>query len=488
MKKAIARTGFSFPLVMLAVTLIAGMVTAVSSLNQGLRNQIHHTNNAHLSYVIGYSALSRILGRLHASSWDNRAFKAKPYSEYNQSLNGGIYDLWVEDSPGKNFQADIFVRTTLAQQKSLFFWRVTYQDDLFDISNKIIVDFYCKADPNEFPKAAGSSFGHTINDLIAKRRANQKNANLMAMSLSNLHDPQKIVAALGGRPLEKFNTAYPITPGGPEDIIKQKENAAVAFPSVHPPLAGELPDSPGPGPIIAAAPPPPGAPPAFPLPSDNFAADKEALEKMRERVNTISEKMNADMHATFDNYQAGAIQAGHDASRAAHEGCIQVVDLTEKILQNGKTLAVQAPGSDAAKAVQEMVVNTTASALNGIQQQMTTYNEKIVQPNSQGVALQGTSAEMKAVLEGSKIGTTILGNQLNAMKELADEVAPMVNDPEIQQAIQTTIAAAQAQYDKAMEEFKKAEEAIKKKEEGERAAANNTGTPENPDGAGSSSL
>ena len=168
--------GFAYPLVILAVTMMAGFVITSSMLNQGLKTQLIQTDTDNLSFVMAYSALSKFMGKIHANSWNNRPFKGKTYSEYGVSLYGGTYDFFVEDSPGKTYQADIYVRTTMAKNSNLYFWRIKFQDDLLDVSNRIQVDFFMKTDPANFPKGSGSVFASKVDDLIQQRKKNQKDS------------------------------------------------------------------------------------------------------------------------------------------------------------------------------------------------------------------------------------------------------------------------------------------------------------------------
>lgn len=53
----------------------------MSNLNQGVKKQIFRTNDFHLSFLIAYSAFSRLYAKLNAFSWANLSFNAGPYTE-----------------------------------------------------------------------------------------------------------------------------------------------------------------------------------------------------------------------------------------------------------------------------------------------------------------------------------------------------------------------------------------------------------------------
>ena len=123
------KRGVALPFTILAMIVISGFVITMSSLNQGLKNQIFHTNNHQLSFLLAYSAFSKVLAKIHSNSWTDRPFKDGPYAENNVAFQGGTYDLFVENSPGKQYQADIYVRTSLAGITRLYFWRIRFNDD-----------------------------------------------------------------------------------------------------------------------------------------------------------------------------------------------------------------------------------------------------------------------------------------------------------------------------------------------------------------------
>lgn len=478
------------PLVLLAATVVAGFVLSSSSLNQGLRNQISHTNSNNLSFNIAYSVLSQTLAKIHANSWVLRPFAVKPYVENNVAFNNGTYDLFVEDSPGKKYQADIYVRTTLAQTTSMFFWRIRFQDDLLDVSNRILVDFFMRGDPAEFPKTSGSTFAGKIDDLMNKRKGNQKNSDDSARAIGQLNTPQEVLSVLNGRPMDALPAKIPPAGDGPESMILAKGKNPLSQPQIAPPTIGEAPDSPGPGPTtpLTGQPSTPGGQgspsspsgtpgnPAFPSVPPS-STDLSGLAALGSSIQEAAKQSKSDMEATLGNYQAGQVDAGNLKSQSSYQAASIAYDSMNTMIQRAKELAGNAPGSDAAAAIQQMVGNTGVSSLQTMSQQMALYGNDVVNPNTLGAMNPSlTSAQMEEILgevgkAGSRLGVGILETQLASMKSIADQVGPFAKDPDIQAALNDTIAAAQAVLDSAKAELAKAEAIVAQKRAEEAAAA-----------------
>ena len=178
MRKASSRNGMVLPLSLFAIVAVLGLVATLGGLNQGVKTQIYRTNNHQLSFLIAYSAFSRVCAKIHSFSWPNRPFRNEPYTETKVSFQGGHYDLFVENTAGKDLQADIYIRTHLAGISRLYFWRIRVNEDLLDVSNNIIVEMYATSDPDDFPTVNGARvIAGKVDNMLAKRAANQKKSD-----------------------------------------------------------------------------------------------------------------------------------------------------------------------------------------------------------------------------------------------------------------------------------------------------------------------
>lgn len=147
--------GMALALSLFLIIVIFGMVVTVGNLRQGVRSQIFHTNNNQLSFLIAYSAFSRVCANIHTFSWANRTFLSEPWSETMVPFQDGHYDLLVENSPGHDYQADVYIRTHLAGISRMYFWRISVNEDLLDDSNSIMVDLYTAPEPDDYPRPEG---------------------------------------------------------------------------------------------------------------------------------------------------------------------------------------------------------------------------------------------------------------------------------------------------------------------------------------------
>jgi len=240
---SLKKKGMALPLVILAMVVAAGFVATMSSLNQGVRTQIFQTNNHQLSFVIAYSAMSRVCAKVHSFSWSSRPFLNSAYTENRIPLQGGFYDLFVENTQGKPYQADVYVRTHLANISRMYFWRIRFNDDLLDIANRVEIEAFVNGDPGEFP-AAGSPnpFRKKVEDILKKREENRNKAEQLTKEIGGLDSANEIARELNGRKIDKPSDDYPADPEDVADAGRQ----AVKLPAVPAQNGGEKPSSAGP--------------------------------------------------------------------------------------------------------------------------------------------------------------------------------------------------------------------------------------------------
>ncbi|MBF0410151.1 MAG: hypothetical protein HQM10_22595 [Candidatus Riflebacteria bacterium] len=354
------KKGLAIPLVLLAVIIAAGFIIVISSLNQGLRTQVAHSNKNQASFLLAYSVFSRVLAKIHADTWVNRPFAAAAYRENAVSFQGGKYDLYVVNTPGKNFQADIYILTTLAESSQLFFWRIRYNDDLLDISNKILVDFYKETPANAFPTNGSSYLADEIDQLMTKRAANQKNADDFASKVSKVNNPASVLNIIGGKPPETFTANYPKDVDDPSTLLGAREFPPV--PNVDPLAVTEIPDNGGPGGNSGDF-----SGNGFPaLPSNSGPESSVTFVK---DFTTMSEKANLSALAAKEAIErmnlsnAQGDEAGVNAAMAAAGDAFwETVKNLEDLRASFANNKSSEPSSAAIKSAQDMLVQTSANS------------------------------------------------------------------------------------------------------------------------------
>ncbi len=473
------RRGVALPIAFLALILVIGMVTSISTMNQGLKSQVFHSSNNQWSFLLAYSAMSRLLGKIHSGAWAQRPFAAAPYRETGVPLQGGTYDLFVENTPGHPFQADIYVKTALAGTSRLYFWRITFNDDLLDVSNRIVVEFFKAGEPGDFPAAAGpSGFSRTVDDLLAERVANQKKSDEMAVTLDPVTTAKQALEQLGGRAPTPFTKTYPSNPGD----TPYPNRPAPTFPVVPPPTNGEVPTSPGPRPST----PLPGAPsfptlPTAPIPTDASMFDlNKQVKTITDAAKLANEKYNTGKDVADEGTGGNWTEANKILSEA-EEARYKAMDGMNDLVSLATANLLNAPSAEAARATEEMVSSTMVTAYQDIVSGVSRAFEDFGKSKEITAGLT-TSAEAQELLDGW-VGTLDgLTKSQQATNDLMDKIDTFSKTPEVATAQAEAEKALQAVVDSVKQaiedakaklaELKAKEEAEKKAQEEAEAAAN----------------
>ncbi len=460
--------GVALPFTILAMIVISGFVVTMSSLNQGLKNQIFHTNNHQLSFLLAYSAFSKVLAKIHSESWTNRAFKSGPYAENNVSLQGGTYDLFVENSPGKDYQADIYVRTHLAGITRMYFWRIRFNDDLLDISSRITVEFFTNGEPGDFPKSGSSgSFSSKVDSMLARRAANQNKSDLMARDLADTKGAKAILQKMDGRPLKPFTDSYP---ADPEDKLMNTKDLA-AFPKMKPIGKGELPTADGPGTT-----PPTGAdyPPLTPVPS---ALDTSPLEKLAKDIASHSQGVASMVDkgwTEIDTKGVDGIASAQQAYVEANKLKAEAYSDMNSLISYANVILGEAPSAEAKAAIEEMVSQAVTAGIDSIVTAIDRGFDHLKDGDTSYLDSLQTSEAVANLLTDWQNAATRTEEEVTKLNGYADKISNYSKLPEVQEKLSKALTNAQKQLEliKSMVELaKKRLEELKKKEEEEAAAA-----------------
>lgn len=480
------RTGLALPLVLVGLIMLAGVVISVATLQQGAKSQIYHTTTNHWAFLMAYSAMAKLHARVYSLPWPDRPFAHAPYRENNVPLQGGTYDLFVENTPGRERQADIYVRTHLSGQTRLFFWRVAFEDDLLEISNRISIQFFCQGDPADFPNAAGPSrFSQHVDRLLQEREANQKRSDDLGWELVGLSDLSSILDKLHAR------RPRPFSPGLvniPPDGISRPANPAASPPVILPPQSGELPTAGGPGPNPVFAPPPTGSggqsssPPAagFPgLPPTSGGSGNptsslddlmnDVLRNSRESLARALEGMDAveiGNRSWNDPVVRAALEADAQARVATYRAMNDVVAAANDRLSN-------VPSEAAARAIQETVSATMVSGYKNLVDSLERKYAHFRNAEST-VNAQTTSDAARQVIAIWTQALTNLQAEISTMNGIMNGIEGYAMTPETQAAYaaaQQTLAALPPLVSRAIALAQARFEQLKAEEEAAAAAA-----------------
>ncbi len=222
----LSRSGFLIPLALFALVAVIFFVFTVSTMKSGYLSQVKIVGQRQCLFNIAYSGFSRIIARIHEKSWDERYFSAGSVPENNVPMFDGHYDSFVEEAPaaptsnGLRHPIDIYIRARFQERKQTFFWRVVYEEDIFDISNRIFSVFFSELDQEKFPEGASAratsdAFQTELAKILDQRRQNLQKALEESRKLAPISDVRAIANELTAAPPGEI-PALPLNPGGIE--------------------------------------------------------------------------------------------------------------------------------------------------------------------------------------------------------------------------------------------------------------------------------
>lgn len=200
MKSRNKKSGFAIPLAILASLSVALFIATLTTMNRGFRTNLHKLDTNQAMFNAAFSAYSNVLAKLREKSWDQRFFKDAPYIKNNVVFDRSHYSYQVFNTPGKEFQTDLYVKVTLQGDSRVYFWRFLYIDDILDTSGRAYPLVFIEGIESELPV---SSIDAIVKGILDKRKQNQpiaQNKAKLANTLTNVNDVAEIVSATpGGR-------------------------------------------------------------------------------------------------------------------------------------------------------------------------------------------------------------------------------------------------------------------------------------------------
>ena len=430
------------PLSLFAIIAVLGLVTTMTGLNQGVRTQVYRTNNQQLSFLIAYSAFSRVCAKIHTFSWASRPFLKEPYIENKVALQDGFYDLFAENTAGKDFQADIYVRTTLAGITRMFFWRIRVNEDLLDISNNIITEMYATADPEDFPVFSGPRpIAGKVNDLLAKRAANQKKSDHTASELVKMADPESILRKIGARVPGDFEQNWPVS--AREESMNNKRPVVPV--SMAPQPAVEKPGSPGPGQSSSSGTTPSSSNSG--LSGTTAAADSMSgfnVDGLAQQILSSSESLLTNTTAAWDEVSAaGNLSNAANAQDYFEQASIsqtETYDALDKLVSGVKDGIDDAPSPEVREALETKVAQTVAAAMKSLASALALGTDHLVTAHAGFLRSLTTVEQAEEAVTGWSAALETHKTNLGRLSSMRSSVSGYSMPSEIRQTMDDALA------------------------------------------------
>lgn len=426
------KRGMVLPLSLLAMIAVMGLVTTLGGLNQGVKNQIYRTNNHQLSFLIAFSAFSRVCAKIHSFSWANRPFLTEPYTETRVALQGGHYDLLVEDTVGKDYQADIYIRTHLAGISRMYFWRIRFNDDLLDISNSIVVELYATPEVTGFPTVGGSrTIAGEVENLLVKRADNQRKSDQLAVELVQANNIKNVIEKLNGRIPEDFQQNWPVSTI--EQIMDDKD--PVEPPNLAPPLAEERPSAPGPSQGASG----------LRLVGDGSSMTGVRIAELSADLITAAKKLVTNTDLAWDEndeHGVGMSPIAQEYHQQAAEAKSETYSALDGLISQSKLGIAEAPSTEARVAMEEMVAQTVVAGMGGIARSIERSCDHLA-TNDMG-HLEGLpdSTAVQSLVNDWKAAEERIQTDLNKLTSISGEISGYSMASEVSQTMASALATA----------------------------------------------
>ncbi len=198
--------------VILVVLFLGGL--AIMHLMRGVQRQLEFSD-AHLrTQYIGEAGMNLLMSRLLAQPWEKRWFAAGPKAEANLSYGGGTWDYFIQDTPGRFFHADLWIRASFKTTRRCFFWRIKYDHGLLGGLAMGMPVTRVELEPDEAP-APGTTvttpFTDRIEQILTERSQKKKKAEEVANSVRKVVPTDRVMSGLGLAPVESAPKApFPV--------------------------------------------------------------------------------------------------------------------------------------------------------------------------------------------------------------------------------------------------------------------------------------
>lgn len=165
------------PMIILGIVVVLPLMIALYTMGQEYAGQVAHVDEVIRCRSIALSVFNTLQARIRERPYSERVFANSPYREYERNFQGGEYELFVIDAPGKPMQADIYILVNYRRVRKLFFWRILIESSILDAIGKIIQIIYTNPDYAVYGNGEpASSANDYINTILRERKNNRKAA------------------------------------------------------------------------------------------------------------------------------------------------------------------------------------------------------------------------------------------------------------------------------------------------------------------------
>ncbi|MFZ5951971.1 MAG: hypothetical protein ACOYXC_14785 [Candidatus Rifleibacteriota bacterium] len=270
------RRGFVYLLAIAVMVAVVLFASTLSNLNQNFRNQVNHVAYQEASFQMASSVLAGIMARVYAKPWSQRFFKDNFVESSDNPILNGTYDSYVENSPGKNHQFDVYIKVNLQGKSQLYFWRIAYHDSILDISQNFSKIFYTRKDGDKFPQGGKETLANEVDEILAARKENLNVAKEKTTIIETINDTRKIAEVLDAPfidfpdPTGMETTFDPTKPDAPDPLppLSITSPPETEKPIVPKPVPDPVSPTTDPPSIALTEPPVSDPPPVAPDPTD----------------------------------------------------------------------------------------------------------------------------------------------------------------------------------------------------------------------------
>ncbi len=226
----------------IVILFLAGMV--ISQLSRGVQRQLEYSDSSIRAQYIAETGINTLIARLMKSSWEDRWFAGGADSEAEVQFGGGTYDYYIQDSPNRTYQADIWVRGDYRGVKRGYFWRMNFTRGLFEGFAAGRIESAIEIEPDRHPgnPDQANELSREMERIIEKRTSNQAKAQAVADDIQTTAGAQGVFVTLDAPANSKVPDSIPPIGDGPAVSIppdpKPVTESWVQPPSKYDPKGG----------------------------------------------------------------------------------------------------------------------------------------------------------------------------------------------------------------------------------------------------------
>ncbi len=208
-------------------------------LSQGVQRQLEYSDSVIRAQYIAESGINALVARLMARPWEERWFSPGGKAGSQIPFGGGVYDYFIQDTPNRDFQVDIWVRSNYREAKRAYFWRIKFDPNLFKGILEGLIAGALETDPEKHPTSApqAAPLSEDMDKNIAKRDSNHSKSEAISSNVRKTTDANEALREIGvsdgsiGRSGSSGKPDAPtgITPSSPKAVTSLFEGIPSKF-------------------------------------------------------------------------------------------------------------------------------------------------------------------------------------------------------------------------------------------------------------------